>query len=275
MDNHLVILTGLHWLAVIFYVAATIGNTWGIIFNKEKTEQISYRFIALGLLVHGAAILLWWHMVGHGPYMARYEVLSSISWMLLVIFLISCRYFPGLRPASILVFPSAFLMIALAVFFSPQTKTLPSTFRSIWLVLHVTFYKIALSTLVIALVFSIFYFLKRRASFHWLARLPELEQIDLFAYRFAGFGFVFWAIAMLAGSIWAYNSWGRFWGWDPIETWALITWAGFGIYLHIRRFFGWQGERAAWLFIICFLISLVSMFFVPLVDSTVHSEYFR
>lgn len=275
MGNPFIIVTGIHWGAVIVYVLATISNTYGIIFNKEKAERTGYYIAAAGLLIHGVGLILWWKIVGHGPYIGRFEVLSSISWVMLVLFLIFCKSFPAVRPASIFMFPSAFLLIALGLFFSPVVRKLPPTLRSIWLVLHVTFYKIAAGTILITLAFSVIYILKRRTKIKWLERFPDMKTIDMFAYRFAGFGFTFWAIAMLTGSIWAYQSWGRFWGWDPVETWSLITCIFFGIYLHLRHFFGWKGERAAYFFIICFLLSLITYFFIPLVESSIHSEYFR
>lgn len=275
MGNTFAIVTGVHWAAVIVYVLATICNTYGIIFKKEKAERIGYYIAVAGLLIHGVGLILWWKIVGHGPYIGRFEVLSSISWVMLVLFLIFCKRFPAVRPASIFVFPSAFLLIALGLFFSPVVRKLPPTLRSIWLILHVTFYKIAAGTIIIALAFSLFYILKSRMKSEWLKRLPDMVTVDMFAYRFAGLGFVFWAIAMLTGSIWAYQSWGRFWGWDPIETWSLITWVVFGIYLHLRRFFGWKGEKAAYFFVVCFLLSMINLFIIPFVASSIHSEYFR
>lgn len=271
----LIIDTWLHWAAVAFYVAAAVMNTYGLIFRKERAERAGYYSVYIGLLVHGVALVYRWIASGHGPYMARYEVLSSNAWIVLALFLLFAKVFPKVRPASIFVFPSAFLLIALGLFTSPQVEKLPPTLKDVWLVFHVSFYKIALGTLLVALSFSVFYVLKKRTEIQWLKRLPEMEAIDVYAYRFAGFGFIFWAIAMLAGSIWAYQSWGRFWGWDPIETWSLITWIFFGVYLHLRRFFGWKGERAAYLFMLCFLVSLVTAFFVPLVDTSIHSSYFR
>ena len=104
MNNTLQLQTGILWLSVILYVFATITNTWGVIFQKEKAERTAYKFIVIGLIFHGAAIFLWWRLVGHGPYMARYEVLSSMSWVLLVFFLLFCRWYPKLRPTSILSF---------------------------------------------------------------------------------------------------------------------------------------------------------------------------
>ncbi len=275
MDNSIAIAVGINWIAVIFYVLATLFNTYGLIFQKEKAEYISYRLVTVGLIIHGGALVYWWHVVGHGPYMARYEVLSSNAWMVLLMFVIFKRFFPRIAAASIIIFPAAFLLVALGLFYNPQVRKLPPSLRSIWLVFHVLFYKIALGTILIAVAFSVFYILKKRTRIRWLNKLPDIEAIDLFAYRFAGFGFTFWAIAMLAGSIWAYQSWGRFWAWDPVETWSLITWVAFGIYLHLRRFLGLRGESAAYFFIACFIISLVAIFFTPLINSSIHSEYFR
>ncbi len=275
MNNALIIDISMHWAAVIIYVIATLLNAYGLIFEKKKAYNKSYYVVVAGLLVHGIAILYRWNVAGHGPYMARYEVMSSNAWMVLFLFLVFSKVFPKIRPSSIIVFPMAFLLIALGVFFNPDVTKLPPSLRSIWLVLHVTFYKIALGALIIALAFSVFYILKKRTKIKWVQKLPEMDIIDMYAYRFAGFGFTFWAIAMLAGSIWAYESWGRFWGWDPIETWSLITWIAFGIYLHLRRFFGLKGENASYLFLLCFILSIISLFFTSLIESSVHSEYFK
>jgi cytochrome c-type biogenesis protein CcsB len=275
MNTPFAIVIALHWAAVVLYVTAAVTNSAGIVFDKKKAESTSYFIVIAGLAFHTMGLAYWWQLAGHGPYMGRFEVLSSYAWVFLSLFLLVRRIYPKTGFTSIVVFPSVFLTVALAIFMSPDIKKLPPTLRSIWLVLHVTFYKIALGTLLVALALSVFYILKRRTTMKWLDRIPERETVDLLAFRFAGFGFIFWAIAMLAGSIWAYQSWGRFWGWDPVETWALLTWGMFGVYLHLRRFFGWTGERAAYLFIVCFALSIFSVFFAPLWESSIHAEYFR
>ena len=276
MDKQVAIYVALNWLAVFCFVASTIANVSGVVFRKEVVERRSYYPVWLGLLVQSVAIIYWWRIVGHGPYMAPSEVLSSDAWITMVVFLVFMRFFPRIRLASVVVFPVTFLLIALAIFYNPGIRSLPPTFGSIWLVLHISFYKISLGTLVIALAFSIFFLLKNdRVPSAWMQRLPDPDSIDLYAYRFTGFGFIFWAIGMLAGSIWAYKSWGRFWGWDPVETWSLITWLMFGVYLHLRRFFRVSGRFAAFLFIFCFILSLVSLFVTSHMGSSIHAEYFQ
>lgn len=275
MNSPLFTNTVLHWGAVFLYVLGTIATAWGIIFQRPGVEKAGFRLMVPGLLMHGLALGLRWLDSGHGPYMVKCEVLSSDAWLALGLFLLLARFVPALRPASLIVFPAVFLLVAISLFLNPAIQELPPTLRSIWLVFHVAFYKIALATLLIALACSIFFIVKSRwLQVNWLGRLPELPALDLLAYRFTSFGFVFWGIAMLSGSVWAYQSWGRFWGWDPVETWSLLTWVGFGLYLHLRRFFQWAGEKAAYLSILCFLLSIASLFFTALIESSAHSSYF-
>jgi ABC-type transport system involved in cytochrome c biogenesis permease subunit len=263
------------WSVVIIYVLTTVANVAGIIFEKKQLERLSYCGAWLGLALHSIIIAFWWKEVGHGPYMAPTEVLSSDSWMVMFCFLLFLKLYPRIREASMLAFPSAFLMLALSLFYNPGIRTLPTTFRSIWLVIHIGLYKVSLATLVIGFAFSLFYLRKSRKSSQWLERLPDCATLDVYAYRFAGFGFIFWTIGMLAGSIWAYQSWGRFWGWDPVETWSLITCLLFGVYLHLRRFFQFQGTRAAWFFIFCFMVSLLAIFVMSHLGTSIHSQYFK
>ncbi len=264
-----------NWAVVIVYVLATIANVAGVLFGNNRFERLSYRVAGVGLLLHTALIAVWWAEVGHGPYMAPNEVLSSDAWMTMVCFFVFLRFYPRIKPVSVLAFPTTFLMLALSMFYNPGIRTLPATFRSVWLLIHIGLYKIALATLVIACALAFFYLFKKRSDTGWLRRLPELEALDIYSYRFAGFGFIFWTIGMLAGSIWAYQSWGRFWGWDPTETWALITCLMFAAYLHLRRFFQLKGTAASLVFIACFIVSLVSLFGMATMSGSIHSEYFR
>jgi cytochrome c-type biogenesis protein CcsB len=81
----------------------------------------------------------------------------------------------------------------------------------------------------------------------WATRLPALEVLDQLSYRLVAFVFPLWTFSVIAGAIWAESAWGRYWGWDPKETWAFITWVAYAAYLHARVTVGWKGRRAAWL----------------------------
>lgn len=275
MTESFLLVTALHWAAVLCYVAATILVVAGAFFEKPRAERLGHAAIWPGATLHTIGLAAWWRTVGHGPYVDRFEVLSANAWVLVVGAAVFSRFFPRIRSAAIAVYPATFILVALGLFAQPEIRQLPPTFRGVWLVLHILFYKIAFAAVVIALAFSIFFLLKARGRLARFHALPELPVIDLYAYRFAGFGFVFWAIGMLAGSIWAYQSWNIFWNWDPVQTWALVAWALFGIYLHLRRFFGWRGERAAKLYVVCFVAVVIALFVTPVIESSIHAGYFK
>ena len=92
----------------------------------------------------------------------------------------------------------------------------------------------------------------------YLARLPGLEVLDRVAYRTHAFAFPIWTFAaLIAGPIWAHYAWGRYWGWDPKEVWAFITWVVYAAYLHARATSGWKGRSAA----LVALVGLATLWF--------------
>ena len=100
---------------------------------------------------------------------------------------------------------------------------------------------------------------------------PTSRRLDLLAYRFLAFAFPLWTFTVAAGAIWAEYAWGRYWGWDPKETWALVTWVIYACYLHARSTAGWRGTRAA----VIAIIGLASFWFnfigINLLVSGLHS----
>ena len=95
--------------------------------------------------------------------------------------------------------------------------------------------------------------------------------MDQVAHRTAIFGFPIWTFAVIAGAIWAESAWGRFWGWDPKETWAFISWALYAAYLHARTTAGWRGRPAAWTNLVALASLVFNLLFVNLVSTGLHS----
>jgi cytochrome c-type biogenesis protein CcsB len=102
-------------------------------------------------------------------------------------------------------------------------------------------------------------------------RLPPAASLDRLAYRTIAFAFFIWTFAVIAGAIWAEEAWGRYWGWDPKETWSFITWTLFAGYLHARATVGWRGRRAAALAIAGFFALAFNLYAVNLVLAGLHS----
>lgn len=266
----------LHWAAVLFYILATWFFAAGTCFGSEKGQTRGESLAAAGLVPHMAALALRWWAVGHGPYMTRYEVLSSDALAAVALYLIISRLRGGLKHIGLVVLPLSFLLMAAGLLTDPSVSYLPPSLRGVWLVFHILFAKIAAGSLTIAFGAAALYLVKEsRPGWSLSARLPSLGIMDANAHRFTSFGFIFWSIMIGAGAIWADQSWGRYWAWDPVETWSLITWLLFGASLHARRFHGLRGRAYAWLTTACFAVSLFTLFAVPFVTGSLHTEYFK
>ncbi|PKQ19507.1 MAG: cytochrome C biogenesis protein ResC [Actinobacteria bacterium HGW-Actinobacteria-6] len=261
----------LHLLAAAFYAVAfvtlVIGGTPG-----GRVGRLAIPAGACGMLLHAAGIVARWIAVGHGPVVTKYENLSAYAIVTagIAVYLLWRR--TSLRQLGLILFPVSFLMLGFGLFSGTEGQNLPPTFGGIWLVLHVCFYFLAFSTAVTAAAASVLLITGKQAP----GRTDiTAEELDVAAYRYAGLAFSFWGIGMLTGAIWAFNAWGRYWAWDPVETWSLVTWLVFGAYLHLRRFYRWDGRRAAWLLVICFGFALMSLFGTTLLNNSLHSVYFK
>lgn len=108
-------------------------------------------------------------------------------------------------------------------------------------------------------------------SFFNLEKSEYSDDLDNLSYRLIGVGFSFLTIGILSGAVWANEAWGSYWSWDPKETWALITWINFAIYLHIRLVKGWQGQKPAIVASFGFIILWICYLGVNLLGKGLHS----
>ncbi|MCL5292036.1 MAG: cytochrome c biogenesis protein CcsA [Actinobacteria bacterium] len=265
----------LFWLAVAAYLYASVSYAIAASFKRTGFVRYGTLATAVGLLLHSAMLIARWIRVEHGPYINKFEVWVSDAWVIVAVFLVAQLVYPRIRAAGLLVAPVGLLLMGGAVTM-PQTKDyFPPTFESLWLVVHITFAKLAFGSLVLASALAALYLLKRRveeghSSATFYDRLPPIGVVDDLIYRFTLFGFFMLAIMIVAGALWANKSWGRYWGWDPIETWSLLVWVVYGIYLHLRRTLGWKGQRAAVFSLFAVSFVLISYFVIPYLPGTIH-----
>jgi cytochrome c-type biogenesis protein CcsB len=264
----------LHLVAASAYAAAFVLLIVEVVLGK-RTGRAALATGAMGLMLHVAGIAARWLVVGHGPVVTKYENLSSYALVTAVLALYLLVRKHSLRHLGLVLYPTAFILVGIGLYTGPEVQNLPPTFTGLWLVLHVCFYFLAFGTAVTGVGASVLLMTEGRARPAVAERLPDCEEMDRIAYRYAGLAFAFWGIGMLTGAIWAFSAWGRYWAWDPVETWSLITWLVFGIYLHLRRFYAWEGRKAAWLLIVSFGFAIMSLFGTTLLENSLHSVYFR
>jgi cytochrome c-type biogenesis protein CcsB len=165
--------------------------------------------------------------------------------------------------------------LAVTVFYVAVAPLVPAL-HSVWFLIHIVAAAISGAAFNVGGVMSILYLIKKRAEARgtvrgYLGQLPDSRRMDLIAYRFLAFAFPLWTFTVAAGAIWAQYAWGRYWGWDPKETWALVTWVIYACYLHARSTAGWRGTKAA----VIAIIGLASFWFnfvgINLLVSGLHS----
>lgn len=274
IEQALMVETPAHVVVIVLYAIATGATLFGVTMDRPGWRRAGHVAALVGLAVHTFALGARWYGVGHGPYLTRYEVLSANGWVANTLFQVVRWRRRTAEPLAILVYPAALLLVGIGVYTGPEVMMLPPTFTGVWLVMHVAFYFVAFAAALISLGYSLLFVARDHPRLARLAVRLDAETCDRESYRFAGLTFAFWGIGMLTGSIWAYYSWGRFWGWDPVETWSLVTWFVYGIYLHLRRFYGLKGSRAAVMLLVGFALAVGSLFFTSLLTTSLHSEYF-
>ena len=264
--------------AATLYALSSIIYIYCLVFNKDERIHYATNTALSGLLFHSVSIALRWFEVGHGPYINMFEVLSSYAWVSIAVFLIAQQKYDKIKIAGFIVMPVSFLIMGIASAYSRDYELIPASLRSYWLIAHVGFAKLAFGSILVAVGIAALYILKERRSWDINAnsfynRLPPLEVMDELMYRFVASGLLFLTIMVGAGAIWANQTWGRYWGWDPTETWSLITWFVYGICLHLRMNAGWTGKKVAWLIIFSIFVLAFSAFGVGYVYSGLHSDY--
>ena len=266
----------LMWSAVSLYALGAIALTAGTVFNLERLAAAGLWLAVAGVVPQLVAIAGRWVRIGHGPYLGFYEVVSSYALLSVVVYVALVWRYRGLRPVGLAVVPVAFLLLAAAMFTSKSGMGLTGTLASCWLGIHVTFAKLSYASFLAAFGLAAIYLVREQATGtlgEMLSKLPRQEVVDDLSFRFVAAGFIFLAIMIAAGAIWANEAWGRYWGWDPIETWSLISWLVYAGYLHARLTLGWRGRRAAWFAVAALPIVLFAMIGVPIVYQSIHGAY--
>jgi cytochrome c-type biogenesis protein CcsB len=248
----------------------------------ERYARVGVSLTTLAALLAVAAVLTRGLAAQRPPWGNMYEFTVTGVAVLLVVWVGMLRRRPEWRDLGILItlFTLLLLGIAVLVLYTESAELVPAL-KSYWLWIHVSAAIISSAVFTVGSLASVAYLVveryERRATSGSTggvldalgARLPESERLDRVAYQTIAFAFPLWFFAVVAGAIWAEDAWGRYWGWDPKETWSFVTLVIYAAYLHARSTAGWRGRPAAIIAIVglaAFLFSYfgVNIFFVGL-----------
>jgi len=263
-----------------FFLFFAMINYW-ISLSIPKNEfvfKISKILVFFSNILFVITLLSRWIGEGYFPLSNLYESLIFLSWGISSIHLVieykTKSRLIGSLSTPILFFLSGFSSLTLPTDMQKALPLVPSL-QSNWLMMHVSMMMISYATLIVGSLLSILYlafsfinknnlqtnFENKKSNSQTqnlltsntlaintpveISKLSLLQTIDIWSYRIIGLGFPFLTTGIISGAVWANEAWGSYWSWDPKETWALITWLVFAIYLHSRLLKGWQGQKAA------------------------------
>ena len=258
------------WAALIANVLAGSLAIFGVVLRR-KPERTILALLIIGVVLNTIAIALRWERVGHGPYITMYEVLLSNNWSALLIYSLVYWRFPVIRPTAAIVMPFMFMMTGWMLMSNSYDGHAPSTYHTLWLFIHIGFAKVFMGTMLVAVGISAIILL-RQSRFHGgrFDRLPDDSRLNELSFRFMTIGLIFESLMLIAGAIWAQDAWGRYWNWDPLETWAFLTWLLLAFSLHLRFAYKTSPRTSALMVMAVFVLAFLTFFGVPFISSSPH-----
>ena len=258
--------------------AGTIASVW----EAGPWVRFAVGFSILGALTHLAAVTCRGVAVHRAPWGDMYEFITALTCVAAIFF---CYIVVRYRAWALGVFVMGAVVLALGLaetlIYTPAGPLVPAL-QSYWLSIHVTAMTLSTGIFFVAAVLGIMYLVAERYRARvasgkaqpgngLIARIPSAAQLDKLTYRTVVFGFPIWTFGVIAGAIWADQAWGRYWGWDPVETWAFITWVIYAAYLHARATAGWRGARAHYIQLLGFASLVTNMLIVQVFITGMHS----
>ena len=258
----------LFFTALFVYFAATAVQFIGTALRKSGCNRAARVLFLLGFALH-TAFSVWRGITAcRLPLSNQFEFASGFAWAVAAIGYILYR---KLRQEWLMTaaMPAAFLIMSYSAFQPMEIKELMPALRSAWFALHIGSAAFSYAAFAIAAGLGVNYLVQSGRG------VPDddsrLVQIDFWGYRLICLGFLLLTVVIFSGAIWAEQAWSTWWSWDPKETWALITWIFYAIYLHQRLRLGWRGRRTAVLAIAAFILVLFTFAGVNLLLPGLHS----
>jgi len=249
-------------------LAALLLATANLFARGKRLAAATTVVLAAGVVVQTAYLILRWVAAGRAPLSNMFESLVLFVWALVVVHLALQlrRKIPVLAAGTALI---AVLTLAYASTFESKIQPLMPALRSNWLTVHVFTCFLGYGAVAIAMLSSLAYLFAARGGKP--ARAEILGALEAATDKTISFGFLFLTVGIISGAVWANSAWGTYWSWDPKETWSLITWFTYAVYLHCRFMRGWRGRRAAWISVIGFASVVFTYIGVNFLLSGLHS----
>ncbi len=253
--------------------------------RAQRLGRVAVSLTVLAFAVHVASVAARGLAAGRAPWGNMYEFAVAGALAATTAYLLFLRRQP-VRDLGVWIVGVVTLTLGLAVtvLYTPVGDLVPAL-NSYWLVIHVAAAVVSGGVFTVGAAATSLYLLRERADCRagradpsgarprrgYAAHLPAAVTMEKIAHAAHVFAFPIWTFAVIAGAIWAEDSWGRYWGWDPKETWAFITWVLYAAYLHAQATAGWRGRKASRFALAGYLAFLFNFFGVNMWITGLHS----
>jgi cytochrome c-type biogenesis protein CcsB len=252
--------------------------------RPSRTGRFALTLTGIGWVVHVASVVTRGFAAHRVPWGNMYEFSSCVALVAVTAFLVLVARGKVERSLGAFVMLPVVLYLGLAAtqLYTAAGPLVPAL-SSYWIKIHVAAAITASGAFLLSGVVALLYLLRARYDERTAAgsptrfpvslgaQLPPAGSLDRVSYSVIAFAFPIWTFAIIAGAIWAEAAWGRYWGWDPKETWSFITWVLYAGYLHARATAGWKGRKAAWVAVAAALALVVDYYVVNIFVVGLHS----
>ncbi|HJD84496.1 c-type cytochrome biogenesis protein CcsB [Kitasatospora aureofaciens] len=258
--------------------------------TSEKADlagRIAISLTVLALLLHGGGIVARGLSVSRWPWGNMYEFSCAFAFAMTAAYVVLLAARKNVRWLGLPVTVAVLLTLGIAtqVLYTDSEQLVPAL-HSYWLAIHVSTAIFCGGAFYAAFIATLLYIGKDSFDRRMAAglttgplgtapsiwrRLPAASTFDKLSYRINALVFPLWTFTIIAGAIWAEAAWGKYWEWDPKETWSFITWVAYACYLHARATAGWKGRKAAYLALAAFACWLFNYYGVNIFVTGKHS----
>ena len=250
---------------LILYFVAAVLELVGVVFKKEPITKAAWWLFLAGAVCNTAYIVARGVIARRLPLSNQFEFATAFAWGIAVMLIVMQTKFKAqwIRAAAM---PMVFLVLSYAALQPKEITELMPALRSAWFGLHIGSAVFSYAAFVLAGCGGVRWLLLEKKG-----KGENLGQIDFLCYRLVALGFLLLTVVILSGAIWAEQAWSAFWTWDPKETWALITWILYAIYLHLRLRKKLSGKVMAWFVVIAVPVVLFTFVGVNTLLPGLHS----
>jgi len=263
-----------YWTTALLHAATFISILLAVIFKKAAPFKVARAVFFLAFVTITIFGIIRWVRTGHPPFVTMFESMIAAIWFIMLIYHLFRVKFEciniAILPASLI----TLMMMGWSSSMSNDATPLSAALTNVWLFIHASFATAGAAAFLIAASLATLFLMgeERLNQMEKIAtKVPIYNDLPRGVQNFTLFGLILWGVMIISGSIWANIAWNRYWAWDPIELWSLISWLLYGVIFHLHLAIGFKKRIYCWATIFAALTIVFSLWGVQYLYKTIHT----